>query len=238
MDIWQTILVVLRRWYVSLPAFALSILLALAVWATAPKVYQSTTVLVLMLPPSGASQSADPDRTPDQTNPLLNFDRGLSISATILIEALRDPGIAAQLGVAPSGKTWYEVTNGSTNPELLITGPFVFVQGSSDTPEGAREIVAKVTERAKVELGSRQRQVNAPSSTFISAIEVVPPTTPAAHGGSRIRAAAAAGVLGVLAALVATFGFESAMSARTRRRAGAARPTRSGSPTLEPSASG
>ncbi|HEV2779862.1 MAG TPA: hypothetical protein VGX25_10735 [Actinophytocola sp.] len=218
MDFWQTILVVFRRWYVALPAFLLSILLALAVYSSVPKVYNSTSVLVLTLPATGASQPADPDRPRDQTNPLLNFDKGLSTSAAILIEALRDPEIAAELGVPPGGDTWFEVGNGSSNPELLITGPFLFIQGNSATPEGARDIVGKVAERARVELANRQKEVNAPASTYITAVEVVPPTMPAAHGGSRIRAGAAAGALGILAGLAATFGFESAMNARRRRR--------------------
>src|SRR5919198_480277 len=123
MDFWQTVLVVFRRWYVALPAFLLSILAAVGVYSTVPRTFVSSSVLVLTLPTTGASQPADPARPRDQINPLLNFDKGLSTSATILIQALSTPEAATELGVPPGGDTWFEVTNGSSNPELLITGP-------------------------------------------------------------------------------------------------------------------
>src|SRR5262249_5271124 len=137
MDFWQTVMVVVRRWYIAAPAFLLSILGAVAVYASVPKTYSSTAVLVLTLPTTGASQPADPKHPPDLVNPLLNFDKGLSTSAAILIQALSTPETAQDLGVPPGGQTWFQVTNGSNNPELLITGPFVFVQGNSNTKAGA-----------------------------------------------------------------------------------------------------
>jgi hypothetical protein len=197
MDFWQTILVVFRRWYVALPAFLLSILAALGVYASVPRTYVSTSVLVLTLPTTGSSQPADLDRPRDQINPLLNFDKGLSTSATILIQAISTPETAAELGVPPGSDTWFEVTNGSSNPELLITGPFIFIQGNSSTAAGAVDIVRKVEERARV--------------------EVVQPTEPEAKGGSRIRSAGAAFALALFLSLAATYAFESVMQVRGRR---------------------
>jgi hypothetical protein len=218
MDFWQTIQVVFRRWYVALPAFVLSIALAAAVYGSVKKVYISGAVLVLTEPLTGPSQPADTTKPRDVMNPLLNFDRGLSTSATILIQALSTPETAADLGTPPGGDTWFEVSNGSTNPELLITGPFIFITGNSTSRDGAKDIVKKVEQRAQVELASRQKQVKAPASTYITAVEVVAPTTGEAAGGSRIRSAAAAGALALLGSLAATFGFESFMQHRVRRR--------------------
>jgi hypothetical protein len=217
MDFWQTVMVVVRRWYIAAPAFLLSILAAVAVYASVPKTFSSTAVLVLTLPTTGASQPADPQRPPDLINPLMNFDKGLSTSAAILIQALSTPETAEALGVPPGGQTWFQVTNGSNNPELLITGPFVFVQGNSNTKTGAMDIVKKVEERARLELANRQKELKAPSSTYITAVEVVPPTTPSALGGSRVRSAAAAAALGLIGGLAATFGFESVMVARAKK---------------------
>jgi hypothetical protein len=222
MDFWQTVMVVYRRWYVALPAFLLSIVAAAGVYSSVSKLYVSTSVLVLTQPTTGAVQPADATKPRDQTNPLLSFDSGLSTSASIIIQALGTPQTAAELGVPPGSGTWFQVTNGSSNPELLITGPFLFIEGDSSTAAGATEIVAKVADRAKVELAKRQKELQAPSSTYITAVEVVPPTTPEAKGGSRIRAAAAAGALGLLASLAATFGFESFMTGRRRRARSAA----------------
>lgn len=218
MDFWSTVQVVFRRWYVALPAFLLSILLAFAVYSSVKKVYVSGSVLVLTQPLTGALQPADQSKPRDLMNPLLNFDRGLSTSAAILIQALSTPEIASELGVPPGGDTWFEVSNGSTNPELLITGPFIFITGNSNTQQGAKDIVQKVEARAQVELANRQKEVQAPASTYITAVEVVAPTTGEAAGGSRIRSAAAAGALSIIGSLAAVFGTESIIQARNRRR--------------------
>jgi hypothetical protein len=218
MDFWSTIQVVFRRWYVALPAFLLSIVLAAVVYGSVQKVYVSGSVLVLTQPLTGSSQPADVDKPRDLVNPLLNFDRGLSTSAAILIQALSTPETASELGAPPGADTWFEVSNGSTNPELLITGPFIFITGNSSSKAGATDIVRKVQARAQVELANRQKEVKAPASTYITAVEVVAPTTGEAAGGSRIRSAAAAGALAMLASLAATFGFESYALARARRR--------------------
>jgi hypothetical protein len=218
MDFWSTIQVVFRRWYVALPAFLLSILLAAAVYGSVKRVYVSGSVLVLTQPLTGSSQPADVAKPRDLMNPLLNFDRGLSTSAAILIQALSTPEAASELGAPPGTDTWFAVSNGSTNPELLITGPFIFITGNSSSKAGATDIVRKVEARAQVELANRQKEVQAPASTYITAVEVVAPTTGEAAGGSRIRSAAAAGALAMLASLAATFGFESVTQARRRRR--------------------
>lgn len=235
MDFWSTIQVVFRRWYVALPAFVLSVVLAAVVYGSVQKVYVSGSVLVLTQPLTGSSQPADPDKPRDLMNPLLNFDRGLSTSAAILIQALSTPETAAELGVPPGGDTWFEVSNGSTNPELLITGPFVFITGNSSTKEGAKDIVRKVAQRAQFELADRQKEVKAPESTYITAVEVVSPTTGETAGGSRIRSAAAAGALAMIASLAATFGFESFMQARQRRRERDPDGKPGSAPVLEPS---
>ncbi len=218
MDFWQTFQVIYRRWYVALPALVLSILLALAVFSSVKKVYVSGAVLVLTEPLTGASQPADPSKPRDVMNPLLNFDRGLSTSAAILIQALSAPEVASELGGPPGGDTWFEVTNGSTNPELLISGPFIFITGHSTSREGAKDIVRKVERRAQVELANRQKEVAAPASTYITAVGVVEPTTGEAASGSRVRAAAAAGALALIGSLAITFAFESFLQHRARRR--------------------
>lgn len=234
MDFWQTIQVLFRRWYVTLPAFLLSILLAAAVYSSVQKVYVSGAVIVLTEPLTGASQPADTSKPRDVMNPLLNFDRGLSTSAAILIQALSTPEAASELGTPPGGDTWFEVSNGSTNPELLITGPFIFITGNSTSRDGAKDIVQRVEKRAVEELATRQKEVKAPASTYISAVEVVAPTTGEAAGGSRIRSAAAAGALALMGSLAATFGFESFAQHRARRRREGAGTVEDDLPDLEP----
>jgi len=222
MDFWETLKVVYRRWYITVPAFFAALGLVGLVYAAVPHKYQSNAVVVLTAPPTGATTGVGGKNPFGITNPLLNFDQGLSLSASILIQALLSPETVSTLGLRPNDKTSYEVTNGSTNPELLITGPFLYIQGTSSSPEAAQDIVRKVAARASVDLAARQEQLNAPASTFISVSQVVPATPAVALKGGRLRAAGAAGVLAVVASLSAAFAFESFATRRKRRSKAAA----------------
>lgn len=218
MDFWRTVLVLFRRWYVVLPAFLLALGGCAAVYASVPVVYVSTSVLVLTTPLTGATEYVEKPRPDLLTNPLLNFDRGLSTSAALIIQALGTPEMAAQLGAAPGGRTTYQVTNGSTNPELLTSGPFVFIMGESRDRDAAQAVVQRVAAQARVELQRRQEELKAPPQTYITVAEVVPPTTPETQGGSRVRAAAAALGLGVVTALGSGYAAESFFTQRKRHR--------------------
>jgi hypothetical protein len=220
MDFWQTVFVVFRRWYIALPILLLSIGLTGYAYTSVPQVYASGAVLVLTQSPAGPSKPTDPDQPRWITNPMLNLERGLGMAASIVIQVLRTPETAAELGTGLGDDTKYTINNGSSNPELLITGPFIFITGDSRSAAGALEIVERVAQRVTAELNRQQENLNAPEETYIKVVEVVSPTTPQVMGGgSKSRAAAAALGLGVLVTLTAVFAFESAMHAYRRRRA-------------------
>lgn len=228
MDFWGTVLVLFRRWYVVLPAFALSVAAAAGVYSTVPTTYTSSAVLVLTTPTTGGSLPSNPRFPNGLTNPLLNFDRGLNVSASILIAAMGTPETAAELGAVEGGDTAFAVTNGGSNLESLATGPYLFVEGESSSPEAARDIVKRVIARAKLELVTRQRAVKAPRATYITAYEAVPPTIPQAQRGRKLRAVAAAVGVGVAAGLCAAFAVESFVTSRRARRAAVEREAASG----------
>ena len=230
MDFWRTVMVLVRRWYVTGPAILLTLGASAAAYSAVPDDYESVSILVLTTPLTGGDvtpvdltdssdtpDAADSDPLPSLSNPLLNFDRSLALTASILIQQLNSAETAAGLGITPGSTTDYEVTNGSSNPELLEVGPFVFVQGHGPSPEAAQEVTEEVVAMAHAVLEQRQADLGAPPSTHIDVQVVVAPTTGQALKDSPLRAAAATGALAGLAALVAVFGFES-LSAHRRRR--------------------
>ncbi|GIH69058.1 YveK family protein [Sphaerimonospora thailandensis] len=220
MDFWGTVVVLFRRWYVTLPAFALAVGASFAVYVSIPTTYVSNAVLVLTIPTSGGTQPHDPERRGDLTNPLLNFDHGLSMAASVVIVALGTPEVSGELGVTPGGDPAYQVTNGNGNLEALTQSPFVFITGESTSPESARRIVGRVMVKARQVLDDRQRSLDTPPATFISMSEAVPPTTPLPQYGRRLRAAVTAAALGCVASLVTAFAAESiAQSSRARKAA-------------------
>lgn len=275
MDFWGTVVVLFRRWYVTLTAFALAVGATLAVYASIPTVYVSTAVLVLTIPTTGgsvqqtvpsrsygasppsrlgalagATPGASPETTSggvlldpsvvpqptitpgrrlgDRTNPLLNFDKGLNVAATIVVTSLETPETAARLGIAPGGDPTFKVNNGNDNPESLTQSPFVFVEGRSTSPEQARSIVAQVVAEARKVLAEQQRKLNAPIATYIKMDESVSPTTPQPETNRKSRAAAVVLAMGGAAGVSAAFAAESIATARRRRKEVAAAMAASG----------
>jgi hypothetical protein len=219
MDFWGTVVVVFRRWFVTLPAFALAVGAAVAVYVSIPITYTSTAVLVLTTPTTGGSLPSNPKYPNGLTNPLLNFDRGLSTTASIVIGVLSTPEMATALGATPDGDPSYEVNNGSSNPENLAQTPFVFITGESVSPQAAQDLVRRVSAQARMVLADRQRDVHAPRATYIAIDQAVPPTTPQPQKGRRTRAAAVALALGGVAGLVSAFAAESVAQAMRVRKA-------------------
>jgi hypothetical protein len=216
MDFWATVMVVFRRWYVTVPAFILTIAAAFGVLAVAPKTYISTSALVLTLPVTGGSLPADPRYPNPLVNPIASFDQGLSMTSSILIQALNTAETAAKVGAPPGGRTIFKVTNGGSNPELMSTSPFIVIYSEAPTAQGAHDVVARLTKLAKSELVARQKAVMAPRKTFLTATVVVPPTTPEEKRGSRLRALVVTLALGSFMSLCAAFAAESFVR---RRRA-------------------
>jgi hypothetical protein len=215
MDFWKTIGVLLRRWYVAVPALVVSLGLAAGVYLSVHTDYQSTGTMVLTSSAEGASTSAGDNASQDRVNPMLAFDGSLNTSAQIIIQSLQDPAVEKQaLGDSPDLK--YEVGSGE------LSGPFVVVVSTARTPDQAREIVTKVLDRARLELDKRQKDLRAPAATFISAVQVVAPTPAEAKTGGKTRFAAVALVLGFVASLGAAYGWESVAEARRRKTEAAA----------------
>lgn len=219
MDFWGTVVVLFRRWYITVPAFFVTLVLAGFAFQAVPVQFESGGVLVLTTPLNGGTEYDSPDHTDSVTNPMMNFDQSLGLTASLVIQQLRSRETSEALGVHPGDATTYEVNNGTSNPELLQSGPFIFIKGTGPSPEDAKDMADRVAATAQVILKQRQEEVNAPASTHIEVEVVVAPTAGQPLLGSPLRAAAGAGALAALAGLVAVYGFENLMEHRRLRRA-------------------
>lgn len=202
MDFWSTIRVLLRRWYVALPVFVVALGLAGGVYASVATQYESTGTIVLTSPASGARATAGA-QSPEKVNPLLAFDGSLTTSAEILIQALQDPATVKQFEHVDGANTTYQVGNGQ------LSGPFVVVVADATTPAAAEKTVTAVLDLAHKQLADRQQALQAPESTYISADQVINPTPAEAKIGGKVRYAAVALALGLVAGLTAAYGVES-----------------------------
>ncbi|RZS40906.1 hypothetical protein EV193_103221 [Herbihabitans rhizosphaerae] len=211
MDFWKTVLVLLRRWYIAVPVFLVTIGVAVGVYAAVPMRYESTGTVVLTSPANGANSEAV--RLRGVTNPLLSFDVSLGVSASIVIQSLSTPEVRKQLGAGGSD-TAYEITGGE------IGGPFIIVTAESTSEPGSKALVERVLARVNKELSDRQTALQAPRGTFIGVEQVVMPTLPEAQRGGKLRAGGVALALGLIATLGAAFALESIQQARARRTTG------------------
>ncbi|TCO65150.1 hypothetical protein [Actinocrispum wychmicini] len=211
MDFWKTIRVLLRRWRVAVPVFAVSLGLAAAVYVSVHTEWESTGTIVLASPTDGAKTNAGNKGPVDQVNPLLAFDASLNTSATIIIQKLQDPALMEQL-VGTNSKTTYQIGNGQ------LTGPFIVVVANARSPEEAKGTVSKVLDRAKAELKQSQEALKAPASTFITPQSVIDPTKPEAKIGGKVRFAGIALVLGFIASLSSAYMVESVSQSRKKKR--------------------
>jgi hypothetical protein len=218
MDFWGTVVVLFRRWYITVPAFFLTLVAAGAALTAVPLQYESGSVLALTTPLSGGTETDNPDAPTSLTNPLLGFDQSLALTASIVIQQLNSSETARSLGISAGDTTGYEVNNGTTNPELLQSGPLIFVRGTGSSPQAAQDIAERVSTLAATVLDERQDALGAPESTHIVVQVVVEPTAGQPLADSPLRAAAAVGALAGMASLIAVYGFESLMVNRRRRR--------------------
>ncbi|WP_156758086.1 YveK family protein [Actinokineospora pegani] len=223
MDFWKTLLVLLKRWYVAVPVFVVSLGLAAGVYAATPMHYESTGTLVLTAPTSGPTQVQDKDS--GQTNPLLAFQSSLSISALIVVQSINTPEVVKGLGADKSDHKFL-LAGGSD------TGPFISVTAESADEEGSRRLVTTVLDLVRSELTKRQEALGAAPETFIRVDDVVPPTEPEPMRGGKLRAGGVALVLGLIASLATVYGVE---SYQTRKRPDEAdEDTAADEPTPEP----
>lgn len=202
MAFWLNVLSLLRQRRIALSAAGLAVLLSGAALLLVPVTYTSTSTVVLTTSPTNQyAVAGDPNQLPT-INPLLNFNEGLTTALAILVQAMNAPTVLDQLA-GGDDSTSIRITDIGDADFLGSKGPFLFLTGTSDAADKARDAVVRAEQRAQQELLDRQRAFHAPESQLISTVVVVPASEPAASWRNRWLAVGAA-VLLALAGTLAT----------------------------------
>lgn len=214
---WATIVGLLRRKRVVVPAILIAFAGGVLAFSGTPASYVSSTTMVLTTTQFGGTESQDPTKPTDLTNPMLNFNDSLRTTSAILIESMNTKEVADQLGIR--GSTTLVVNDGRTNPNLLgSNGPFLYVVGRSASRAETERIVAEAQKLMQDKLLELQNALNAPEKTYVSLVNVVAPSPPETDTSRATK-------LGLMAALfcfVLTIGiayFGQRFRARRRARA-------------------
>ncbi|MEU8398039.1 hypothetical protein AB0C28_22835 [Nonomuraea sp. NPDC048892] len=219
------------------PVVIAAVGLALAAYFLMPSRYVSTASMVLTVPATGGTLETEPQNRPGLTNPLLQFNDALRTTAGILILATNTPDVYAEIGAPENGPTAVIINDGRTNPDLLgisTNGPFVYVEVESDSPATVREVMRKAQLRVRLELAKRQTALDAPISTHIAIMDVMPPSTPKAAIGDRLTVAAFGGAFGVVGGMGLAYAVQRVRSARRAGADVAPEPAPEPSPSEEP----
>lgn len=197
----RTVLGLLRRPRVVVAAALVAITCAAGVGVLVPLTYTSSSTLLLATTANGSVVSSDGEPL-DIENPLLGFDERLKGTVQFLVQSLKTPAAAAEMGAPKGGPTTIAITAVSDDPTLLGTeAPFLFIDAESVSSDQAVETVRRATDRVREELVTRQRLLEAPATTFVTLTEVVPPSAPAAQLGSKVQYVGVAGLFGFAAVL-------------------------------------
>ena len=191
-----------RRWRVLLVGAVLTILGGLGCVFWVPTNYQAAGQLILLLPPQASGSS-----TP--TNPYLNLEPGLTVAASLIAstvttyefeKAMENSGFTSKYSVA-------------LNPGA---GPILEISAKDTDPAMAVRTRDEVITRLEVELARIQADAQAPERQLIHATTNSVPATADPLPGSKIRALAAIGGVGVTLTLIVAFARD-----RSRRPASA-----------------
>ncbi|MFI9380534.1 hypothetical protein [Kutzneria sp. NPDC052558] len=220
MEFWKSMWGLLRRRYVGPPVVLLAVLAAAVTFLLVPTHYVSRAFMVLATPAGGGTISLDPSKPTGLTNPLLNFNDGLKTTAGILIQAVTTPTVVDELGVGPHSSTSLLINDGSSSPDLLSssqTGPFVYIEGESTTPQAASDIVKKAQDKLRQELVNRQKALNAPPITYVTIVDVIAPTTPVTKMTLKLQLTGAALALVLLLGLGGAYALDRMRESRRLR---------------------
>jgi hypothetical protein len=212
MDFWKTIGVLLRRWYVAVPVFFVALVIGGGVFLKVPTQYVSTGTMVLTAPTAGATTAVDPAHASGPGNPLLDFEGSLTITTQLLIQSMSSPSVAQQIA-DQGGVSTYQAGDGNTG------GPFVVIVATANSPQEAELTVSLTLKYAQNELDARQKNLNAPPSTYIGTQSVVSPTQATTKISNKVKDGGIALVVGLVLSLATAYGVDSWLSGRRRKRA-------------------
>jgi hypothetical protein len=220
MEFWKTILMLLRRIYVGPVIIAAALAAASVTSSLVPLRYESNALLVLTAPTSGGTVANDPRDQPGLTNPLLLFNDGLRTTATVLIYSMNTPDVQRELGIEKDGPSTLVVDDGRSNTELLGSpGPFIYIESDSSSADEAHAVVTRAEERIRAELARRQEALDVPLATFITVVDVVPPSAVVPLIGDKLQAGGVVLMLVLVVGFLLAYAWERRTATRRKRAA-------------------
>ncbi|HEX5333031.1 MAG TPA: hypothetical protein VFW79_10345 [Cellulomonas sp.] len=203
MDLFTIIGTCLRRWYITVPIFALAAWMSFQAYQAVPSVYSSAVSIVVL--PNSTPQPVEPTpaATPVPDNPY-SGSGGPRFAAAVLARNINSRDYRALVGLADAPDVTFTATASADQPIIRIdaTGP---------TPEIVTSTLEAVTTEASVVLADFQTAAGAPEIKLYRIAPAVPADRVEDVTPSRWRSAGAILVLGVAIAVVLATSLDSGL---------------------------
>ena len=207
MDFGTLIRILVRRWYVVLPALLITFLVAYTQVSSVKPEYTATGSILILQPPIDPTTPAPANA--NQANPFAQLSAPLRTTAVVISGVLSDKAVHTQ--IAKSGLSRdFQVTVDPDAPVTTITA-------TSSSPKVAVDTVNGLMGRFTTELQARQTASGVPATQQLQTQTLSAPTSAEKDTSNRSRAMGAFAVLGVIVALCAALTAEN-IAGRGRRR--------------------
>lgn len=210
MDLWTTIWILFRRWYVTIPVLACSAAASAYVVSSMASEYQATASMVVLAPAVHITNGTVDKNT--KSNPYLLFGGSQDVVATVL-QTIMESDTARQ-GLKEQG-----VLGDWSLAASIGNGPVLHLSVTEKTAQGAVSSAQKILDAAKKNLADLQTQAGSPPDQLIGVSVISAPTRARLLLGSKIRVAAGLGAVGIGLTFGAAFAFESLARGRRARKA-------------------
>lgn len=205
MDLWGTLRVVLRRWYVVLPALAITVAVAIVAGSRTETTYEASGSTVLI--------SSNDAKT---TNPYENFNPSLQTTAQVIANDISSESVRWDFRRNNLNWTYklvvpYDATRAVLLPEIDYT-----VQDPD--PKVVMKTLDALGKRVTEQLARRQEASGAPADQWIQSVPGPASASATVNTGNRVRATAILILLGVAISLSLAFAAEGIANSRRRRR--------------------
>lgn len=200
MDLGTMLRVMIKRWYVSVPALLMAIALPVVAWFAVPAKYSSTSTISLLN--SSAAANAGGKGT---GNPFTSFDNSLTGAADYLARTLNSDQSMADM--AKAGVT--DLASAELAPNA--SGPFIILTITGKDPQKIlteMDAFDKYADQKMLQIQTQYVATPLPSNVLVRTIVMVPPQKPITSMKSRLEDVAGAGVGGMVVLFVAVFGTE------------------------------
>lgn len=207
MDFFDVVRLILRQWLVCVIGILVVVAGAAGVMFMVPTNYQASGQLVLLLPPSAAG----PEK---KVNPYLNLDANMTLTASLVASSVTIPGVQKEMEAAGFTSSYSVALTPGSGPVLVIS--------SEDTdPQMAVKTRDEVMKRIQAELTALQTEAQAPEAQVIYTQPVASPARADPLPGSKVRALAVVGGLGLIITLLFAVALDRRRGARSKASTGA-----------------